>query len=1849
MAIKPFVAVSGFSVGETPANVILANGDITTTNATLSAAASSNQGALKLSGAPSGAASDTGLLQIGPVLAFTDTNILMSATQTVDSYTQIIIENKSPGPAASADFIVNNDRSTGAAVYGDFGINGSNFAAGGPFGSADGVYLYGSNASIGIGTTTQHPLNIATNNVTRMTVASIDGNITIGGNMSLGNIDMTGKANLGPIGNVAVTGGTANQVVQTNGSGVLTWGTVASAAQGALADTALQPGSQAAINYTPTLYLDRTTTVSDNENLALSPAGIAEIAESVVATFGTNAGVTFIDRYVSGPLGTTTIPAGNWLLNTWGSVSDISGVNQIITRINKRILQVGMTGTFTGTGSTRTFTVTGGTPFIAGDVGDGTVLTAALIETPTQTAWITAFTSSSVVTVTLTDPGFVNVSGVALTAIHYLLFNNVATAPDIGTASTILDLTETLTKTAFTGLNVTDRLSAAYFAKTDNVTPRTFTLYHSGTTHVSSITTPLVYTPISIANGNSNVTVTANSNVTIGVAGNAAIFTITGTGANIAGTANVSGNITSGNISATNHTGTTVNVTGQLISTVATTTAPLVVTSTTLVPNLSVARANVADLMTLTTGTTGNYYFTLASATSGNVAQVGNASILANLTSGILYATKFSGDGGLLSNMAGGTSIANGTSSVSIVTAGGNVNTSVAGTANVLVVTATGANIAGTANITGNLSAGNASLGNLLAVNYTTTVLTTGAQPNITSVGTLGNLAVTANISTANISATGVINVTGNANVGNFTTPGVIFSSGNANVGNLYSPGLLSVTGNANIGNVGANNGVFTSLSASGNANAANVGVTGILLVTGNANVGNLNGGNLVYANFLQGDGYLISNLTVGAGSAITNGTSNVSVGLNANVTVGVAGNAAIVTVTGTGANIAGTANITGVVVSAANITGANLISNATVFTDAITGKTVGVTITAAGTNTNVSLVPNGTGTVDVSSKRITSLATPTADTDAATKLYVDGKAAGLNVHTPVDAATTANLATLTGGTVTYLNGTGGVGANITLSVALTTLDTTYTLLNTNRILVKNEANAALNGIYTWATGGTVLTRATDFDQSAEIAGGDFMLVNNGALYAGSGWVETSQITTIGTDSIIFAQYSAAGTYTAGTGLDLTGHVFSLANTIVTPAAYGNASYIPSFTVDQQGRLTAAGGNLVVANAATLSNNTLNSTVVNSSLTSVGTLGALTVTANIGAGNVNSNFFGAHNGTVGATTANTGNFTSVAASLTVVATGNVSGGNLTTGGALSVTGNANVGNLGTATAIITTGNITTLNGGTLNATTLINVSATTEAINLTSGSIKTAGGLAVAGNGIFGNTMYVGAGASGTTLTSPIFIGKNTGATYVQIAAINASTAGSSDLIAYGDNGTDTSSWADIGFTSSAFSDANYTITAPGDGYVFVQGDTANTLGGNFVMATGSFGSTKDLVFATGGFLVANEKMRFIHATGQFYIEPTTVSTTTATGALRVGGGVGVAGNIYAGGLVNVTGNANVGNLGTAGLVVATGNVSGGNLTTGGVLLATGNANAANFNTPGRVTANFFTSNVATGTAPFVVTSTTAVANLAVALAGSVTTNAQANITSVGTLTALLVGNGTANVNLVNGSNGNMSVTGNIASGNISATNHTGTTVNVTGQLITTIAAGTAPLVVTSTTLVPNLSVARANVADTLTLSAATAGNYYLTMASSSTGNQAQVGNAAILANVTSGILYATKFSGDGGLLSNISASGGTSIVNGTSNVSVISSGNVEIGVAGNANVAKVTGTGANVNGYLTVSGITSLGPVGNVSITGGTANQFLQTNGSGTLIWATASGGGGSSGPTLGAVVAAARGFAMP
>lgn len=218
-----------------------------------------------------------------------------------------------------------------------------------------------------------------------------------------------------------------------------------------------------------------------------------------------------------------------------------------------------------------------------------------------------------------------------------------------------------------------------------------------------------------------------------------------------------------------------------------------------------------------------------------------------------------------------------------------------------------------------------------------------------------------------------------------------------------------------------------------------------------------------------------------------------------------------------------------------------------------ITGSTGNLSITAAAGNNSVNLVPTGTGTVDVASKRITSVAEPTQASDAATKNYVDAVKTGLDVKDSVRATTTGNL------TATYANGTSGVGATLTNSGAQAALVLDGVTLATNdRVLVKDQTTGFQNGIYVVTNAGSgatnwVLTRATDTDSNSptvEVGPGMFVFVEEGTANSDNGFVcTTNGAITIGTTAITWAQFSGAGQITAGAGLTKTGNTIDAVGT----------------------------------------------------------------------------------------------------------------------------------------------------------------------------------------------------------------------------------------------------------------------------------------------------------------------------------------------------------------------------------------------------------------------------------------------------------------------------------------------------------------------------------------------------------------------------------------------------------------------------------------------------------------------------------------------------------------------------
>jgi hypothetical protein len=246
----------------------------------------------------------------------------------------------------------------------------------------------------------------------------------------------------------------------------------------------------------------------------------------------------------------------------------------------------------------------------------------------------------------------------------------------------------------------------------------------------------------------------------------------------------------------------------------------------------------------------------------------------------------------------------------------------------------------------------------------------------------------------------------------------------------------------------------------------------------------------------------------------------------------------------GTVTSVSGTGTVSGLSLSGTVTNSGNITLGG-----AITG------FATSGANTNLTSVALTTGTISTA---------PSSANDIVNKTYADSIATGINFHAACNYATVAALAANT-----YNNGTSGVGATLTANANGTLTIDGYTLVSGDvgkRLLIKNEATGANNGVYTLTQAGTlvlpyILTRATDYDTSGsgtnEIDAGDFLLVLAGSTLANTSWVQQTALPiTVGTTTITFQQFGAAGSGTVtsvgGTGtvsgLTLTGTVTSSGN-----------------------------------------------------------------------------------------------------------------------------------------------------------------------------------------------------------------------------------------------------------------------------------------------------------------------------------------------------------------------------------------------------------------------------------------------------------------------------------------------------------------------------------------------------------------------------------------------------------------------------------------------------------------------------------------------------------------------------
>ena len=899
--------------------------------------------------------------------------------------------------------------------------------------------------------------------------------------------------------------------------------------------------------------------------------------------------------------------------------------------------------------------------------------------------------------------------------------------------------------------------------------------------------------------------------------------------------------------------------------------------------------------------------------TAGNITSAGNVQALNFLGnfSGNINAVTISASG----NVIGGNVVSNG-----LVTAVGNINTG--NTVNAGAVSAggniDGGNIrtAGVVTATGTITGGNVdTAGTISATGNITSAANVGAANVVSS----GLITASATITGGNIATGGYVSATGNITGGNISTAGTfaaasLSASGNVTGGNLVTAGVVDA------GSVTAS----TTISAVGNVTGGNLTTAGQVSATGNiTSASNVIGGNVLTGGFVSATGNVTSAANVAGGNVLSSGqviaTANViggnitTVGMVSAVgdiaTVGnIAGSnintggliSAVGNITGGNLNGAGlsltgnvvsplnvTGNITGGNLSTTgNITATTIIGNYQGTSASLSGNIIGGNLATAGSVTANSLVGNNvtvisTGSITLSTTGnivtgngnviINGVATPQVDTDAANKGYVDAIAQGLSPKGSVVVASYAALPAYT-----YNNGTSGVGATITASAnGALTLDGVQPTVG-SRVLIKNETagNAPVNGIYVVTTNDAgnpfLLTRASDMNTGPEFPGA-FTFIESGTVQADSGWVcTTDSPVTVGTTAIVFTQFSGAGQYSAGTGLSLTGTVFSIANTAVTTGSYGNATAVSTFTVNQQGQLTLAGTSGITAPAGDLTGTTLNANVITSSLTTVGTLGNLTVTGNATGGNLltgglisaTGNITGGNITTVGV--ANVG--TLEATGMTI--SGNITGGNLLTGGILSAAGSittvGNVvgGNLNTAgimsagsvnaTANIAGGNITT--AGIISAT-----GGITSAANVIGGNITTVGLISATGNVTGGNLITTGTFEAASISSAGNITGANVNAGGLSLSgnvlsAINTTSAITTTANIAGGNVNVTG----ISLSGNVVSDLNVTTNITGANVTAV----ANVTGANVNATTqGKFGNiviSGDNVTGTNGIVTVN-------------------------------------------------------------------------------------------------------------------------------------------------------------------------------------------------------------------------------------------------------------------------------------------------------------------------------------------------------------------------------------------------------
>jgi len=483
----------------------------------------------------------------------------------------------------------------------------------------------------------------------------------------------------------------------------------------------------------------------------------------------------------------------------------------------------------------------------------------------------------------------------------------------------------------------------------------------------------------------------------------------------------------------------------------------------------------------------------------------------------------------------------------------------------------------------------------------------------------------------------------------------------------------------------------------------------------------------------------------------------------------------------------------------------------------------------------------NGTNTVSFTNINTTNLTATTVTltngtittnaanaTDITNKQYVDGLVlSGTHFHEPVLVEEDVNLVAV----YNQPNGAGnGVGATLTNNAANAALVVDgVSVSNTARILVYAQSNAVQNGVYTVTNPGNasaqwVLTRSTDTDtfglaSSTQLSEGSTFFVQDGDTGAGRTYTCNTQGTiTFGTTNITFAQVSSAQIYAAGTGLNLSNLTFSISNTAVTAAQYGNDGAVGQFTVNAQGQLTNAAN--VSINASSISVGTL----ANGRTTAASANGASTIVLRDSNGDFAANTITAT--TSNATTFNgtTGAFTNVSGNgvaLTAINASNITSGTIDNARTTGNTANS-------ASTIVlrdATGNFgaNTISGAFSGDGSAINA---INASNISSGTIANARTTAASANGAATIVLRDSSGSFGAgDITANSISGNG-----VSLTAINASNIASGTI-------------ANARTTANSANGASTIVLRGASGEFAAGAITGTSLSGNVSATVGTFGA----------------------------------------------------------------------------------------------------------------------------------------------------------------------------------------------------------------------------------------------------------------------------------------------------------------------------------------------------------------------------------------------------------------------